>query len=293
MSIWGDIAGGAVSGAGYLSQVSDLRDNQQATNDAISDLQQGVMDNGGFQGWGVTSNLGGMQMGQDGQLNMQLNEGQANQQMQQNRWAHDMFQKANQGTAERQQDIFGQLQAQRQPAMDQAYTNLQQNVYGSGTGGMQTANYGGDAQSYAFAKAMNDQAGQDMVNAQGLANAEQLQQMNMGNQYFQNQYQPMQQLGQLAGHGINAGNIMNQANQAQNSLWTDLGLGGITANTNYENIAGKAFGDMFTAGAGLASSAGNTFGDSSWGKAIVDTVGGLFGGNGSFDDGQLPPNPYL
>ena len=277
MSLWGDIAGGAVSGAGYLSQVNDLRDNQQATNDAIGDLQQGVMDNGGFQGWGVTSNLGDIQMGDDGQLNMQLNGDQAQQQMQQGQWANDMFQQANQGTAARQQDIFGQLQAQRQPAMQQAYTGLQQNVYGAGTGGMRTNNYGGDAQSYAFAKAMNDQAGQDMVNAQGLANAEQLQQMNMGNQYFQNQYQPMNNLANLAGHGINAGNIMNQANQAQNSLWTDLGLGGITANTNYENIAGKAFGDMITAGSTLAQSAGDSFGGKDgWGKSIYDTVTGWF-----------------
>jgi len=278
MSIWGDIAGGAVQGAGYLEHLNNLREGQDNVNQSIGDLQQGVMDNGGFKGWGVTSNLGGIQQGEDGNLNFQLNEGQANQQMQQNQWAHDMFQRANQGTAERQQDLFGQLQAQRQPAMQQAYSSLQQNTYGNGTGGMQTANFGGDSQNYAFAKAMNDAAGQDMVNAQGLASAEQLQQMNMGQQYFGNQYLPMNNLQQLGGLGINANNIMNQANQAQNSLWTDLGLGGITANTNYENIAGKAFGDMITAGSGLASSAGNAFGDSSWGQGVEDWLGGMFGG---------------
>lgn len=260
MSIWGELGSAAVSGLGYNEMLNDLNDSQNNMNQTVGALQQGVMDNGGFQGWGVTSNLGGIQQGEDGNLNYQLNEGQANQQMQQNRWAHDMFQKANQGTAARQQDIFGQLQAQRQPAMQQAYTGLQQNVYGAGTGGMQTNNYGGDAQSYAFAKAMNDAAGQDMVNAQGLANAEQLQQMNMGNQYFQNQYQPMNNLAALAGSAINSNNVMNQANQAQNSLWTDLGLGGLTANTNYENIQGKAFGDMITAGSGVARSAGDAAG---------------------------------
>ena len=106
MSIWGDIAGGAVQGAGYLEHLNNLREGQDNVNQSIGDLQQGVMDNGGFKGWGVTSNLGGIQQGEDGNVNFQLNEGQANQQMQQNQWAHDMFQRANQGTAERQQDLL-------------------------------------------------------------------------------------------------------------------------------------------------------------------------------------------
>ena len=46
---------------------------------------------------------------------------------------------------------------------------------------------------------------------------------------------------------------MNNAN-----MYTQLGLGGLTADTNYANVKGNAFGNMISAMMPLAQSAGNS-----------------------------------
>jgi len=62
-------------------------------------------------------------------------------------------------------------------------------------------------------------------------------------------------------------------------MWTDLGLGGLTANTNFENIRGGAFGDMIQAGSGIAQGLGNQYGDALTAGAgkLWDSLSSLWG----------------
>ncbi len=251
----GGLLGGAVDAYGLSEALGDLRNNQDNTNQAIGNMQDYVTDNGSFSGYGVTSNVGNIGMGPNG-MDYSLTPQQAHQQQYLGAGAEQMYNQALQGTDASQQRIFNQMQAQRQPAMNQQYANLQNNVYGTGTGGMRTNNYGGNSQDYAFAKAMNDGASQDMVAARGQAMAEQQQAANIAGGMQQQSYLPMESLASLGALG--AQNISTEAARNQNNmqLWTELGLGGITANTNYENIANDTIGDMWSTGAQMAGAAG-------------------------------------
>jgi hypothetical protein len=57
-------------------------------------------------------------------------------------------------------------------------------------------------------------------------------------------YQPQQQLLQQAGMGLNNQQLAQQAQMNNANLWAQLGLGGITADTNMANVQGNAFGNM-------------------------------------------------
>ncbi len=256
---------------GLSQALGDLRNNQDNVNQAVGNMQDYVTDKGDFSGYGLTSNLGQVNYGPGG-ADYSLNPGQAGQQQFLNRGANDMYQQALQGTNASQQRIFEQMQAQRQPSMNQQYANLQQNVYGSGTGAMKTNNYGGNTQDYAFAKAMNDGASQDMVAARNQAMAEQAQAAKIGGQMQEQSYLPMEALAALAAQGHQG--ISTEANRDQNNmkLWTELGLGGLTANTNYENIAGDFTGDMWST---MAQAGGNALGGVNAGD-VVDGAGSLW-----------------
>ena len=276
MSVWGDIAGGAVGLYGYDQLMQDMDNTRGDVNDTLDSLQSGVTEMTGFKPWGVTSNIGGIGVDEGG-MNFNLSPEQLAYQQQQGQGASSLFNSAMQDPTARQQEHFGNLQAMRQPAMQQGYQNLQQGIWGSGTGGMQTATYGGDPQSYAFAKAMNDTAGQDMMSAQQMAMGEQAQQAQIGQQMFGNQYMPQAQLANMGNFGINNQQLNNDMTREQASLWSQLGLGGLSTNVNYDNIKGNAFGNMIKAGSGLASGLGNSFGETEWAGKIGDTVGGWFG----------------
>lgn len=274
MSVWGDIAGGAIGLYGYDQLMQDLDKTRGDVNSTIDQLSTDVQNMTGFQPWGLTSNMGNIDVTQDG-LNFSLSPEQLAQQQFYGQGAQSLFNAAMQDPAARQQNIFNDLQAMRQPAMQQGYSNLQEGIWGAGTGGMQTANYGGDPQSYAFAKAMNDTAGQDMMAAQQMAMAEQAQQASIGQQMMGNQYLPQAQLTSLGTHGINNQQLVNDMVREQAGLWTQLGLGGLTTNVNYDNIKGNAFGDMITASSALASGAGDLISETDWGS-VWDTITGWF-----------------
>ena len=275
MSIWGDIAGAGVGLYGYNELMQQMDQTRSDVNDTIGGLQSGVQDMTGFTPWGVTSNLGNIGATEGG-LDYSLSPTQQGYADQQGQGAATLFERALQDPTARQSALYGQMQSARQPEMERAYSDLQQNIWGRGTGGMQTANYGGNPEQYAFGKALADSQASDMLRANQMANAEQLQQAQIGQQMFGNQYTPQAQLAQLAQAGLNNQQLANDMARERASLWTQLGLGGLSSNVNYDNIKGNAFGDMIQAGTGLAQGAGNWLGNNA--GSIWDSIGGLFGG---------------
>lgn len=260
MSLWGDIGQGALGLYGYSELMDDLKNTQGDINQTIGDLQTGVTDLTGFTPWGVTSNLGNTQVS-DGGLAFNLSPEQQAVSDFMRSGSMDLFGYATGDPSVRQGEFYNQLQAARQPALQQAYNNLNESVYGTGTGGMQTQQFGGNPRDYAFAKGLADSQASDMLQAQQMADAERRLSANIGQQMFGNQYQPMAQSAGLMQYGINDRNLRNAMTREQASLWTQLGLGGLSTNVNYDNIRGNAFGDMIKATMPLAGAAGNQIGD--------------------------------
>jgi hypothetical protein len=275
MSVWGDLAGGALGVYGYDKLMDNLSDSQDNVNSGLDTMQQGVQDMTGFKPWGVTSSMGNMQSTEDG-MAFDLDESQLAYQKQLGSVGYDQMHQASLPGWQRQREFYDQMQGARQPQLQQAYGQLQNNVWGNGTGGMQTTDFGGNPEQYAFGKALADSQQSDMLTAQQMGMGEQKQQADLGNMMFGNQYKPMDSLMKTTVPGINNQQMNNDMTREQASLWTQLGMGGLSANTNFENIRGGAFGDMINATMPLAKAGGNMAGD------ILGTGWDmLFGGGGN------------
>jgi hypothetical protein len=81
-------------------------------------------------------------------------------------------------------------------------------------------------------------------------------------------YQPQQQLLQQAGMGLNNQQLAQQAQMNNANLWAQLGLGGITADTNMANVQGNAFGNMMMSMMPILAGGGS---------ALDDLFAGWFG----------------
>jgi len=277
MSVFGDLAQGAVGLYGYKELQDNLSKTQDGMNTAVEGLQQGVDDRLGFQGYGVTSAYGDVNSTQDG-LAYSLSPAQEAYMKQQGQGAASLFQSATQDPTARQQDFYNQMQQARQPQLQQSYGQLQQGTYGQGTGGMQTASFGGNPEQYAFGKALADSQQSDMLGSYEMAMMEQAQQAEIGQQMFQNQYMPQDMLNQNAGISTNQQTTNNDMTRQGASLWTELGLGGLATNANYDSIKANALGQQYQAGASLAGGFGDTLANQDWGD-IWDGIKGLWPGS--------------
>ena len=276
MSIFGDLAQGAVGLYGYNDLQDNLSETQGKLNTAVEGLQQGVDDRLGFQGYGVTSAYGDVNSTQNG-LEYNLSPEQQAYMQQQGQGASSLFESATQDPTARQQDFYNQMQQARQPQLQQAYGQLQQGTYGQGTGGMQTASFGGNPEQYAFGKALADSQQSDMIGSYDMAMKEQAQQAAIGQQMFQNQYTPQDMLNQNAGIAANQQQINNDMARQNASLWTELGLGSLATNANYDSIKANALGDQYRAGASVAGGLGDMIPTTSegWGD-LWDGLTGWF-----------------
>ena len=82
--------------------------------------------------------------------------------------------------------------------------------------------------------------------------------MGLGQSALNNSFVPQTQLGSLMNYGINNRQLNDQRDRELASLWTQLGMGGLTANTNFNNIRAGMFGDMINAAMPAAASVGDT-----------------------------------
>lgn len=281
MSFWNNIGQGVLAGYGYNELMDNLKSTQSDVNQAVTGLQTNLNQMTNFTPWGVRSNIGNVNVTENG-LQFDIGGPAANMTNQMRGDAGSMFGYAAMDPRQRQQSFYDDLQAARQPGFDQAYKRLQNNLWSSGRSGLQTDTYGGTGEQYAFGKALADSQLQDRLQAQQMAQSEQLQQANIGNQMLNASYVPMQQLAGLMNYGINNQQLQNQMQRENASLWTQLGLGGLTANTNFENIRAGAFGDMISA---LTPVAGNTLqgaadylGEREWGQIWNDVSNGNWSG---------------
>ena len=247
MALWGDIAQGGLAAYGYNELMGDVRNQQDDMNQALEGLQSGVDERLGFTPWGVTSGTGNVQMGANGDMSFNLNPMYSAMQEQLGQGAGSMFSQALASPWERQQQLYDQMSAARAPGFTQQRSNMNTGLFNRGRSGMQTATYGGAPEQYAFAKAMGDAQASDWLQAGNQAMQEQNHFMGLGQSALNNSFVPQTQLGSLMNYGINNRQLNDQRDRELASLWTQLGMGGLTANTNFNNIRAGMFGDMINA----------------------------------------------
>ena len=262
MALLGDILGGGLGAYGYSELMKDFENQRQDFQSGLGDLQAGADQRTQFQPWGITGGgMGQMHMDATGNMNLQMTQRQKDIREQMSHGGTDLLGLAQQGSMDpqaREQEIFQRMQDAYLPQQQRQQQEMQQQMYAQGKGGMRTDMYGGTPEQLALAKAQAEQQQSAQVQSMGLAQQEIGNQYNQGLGMLNQSYVPINQVMQKAQLGLQ-GNQQYQNSQMNNAnMYTQLGLGGLTADTNYANVKGNAFGNMISAMMPLAQSAGNS-----------------------------------
>jgi len=188
-----------------------------------------------------------------------------------------MLQDAAIPTDARQAQLYGAMQNAKQPDLARMYDQMNQGLYGTGRQGLETSGYGGTPEQYAFERARQEGMSADWLQAHGMAMSENLQDANIGSQALQSSFMPYKNLTDMFSGGLNAQQLRDTMNREQNSLWSQLGIGGLANSVNYDNIKGKAFGDFIKATTPIAGQIGDTVGGADWGGIWDDISTGNWG----------------
>jgi hypothetical protein len=263
-----DVLPGAVGAYGYQNLMGKLDDQRKSTMADLSSLQSGVDEKTQFQPWSITSSLG--KYGQDAQGNTQM-QLSPQQQYLQNQMFHggstlmgQAFTGA-QDTGAREQEIYDRIRAMQTPGEERGYNQMNQAALRQGRTGMGTAEYGGSPEQLAFAKAQAEARNTASFGSMGQAQEEIGNQFKWGSGMLNQGYVPQQQMLEQGAFGLQGKELQQNSQMNNANLFAQLGMQGITADTNYSNIEGNAFGNLIKA---LSSAAGGV-------GTGIDNAGGL------------------
>ena len=289
----GGLLGSLVSGYGLYDQYQQLadvgQDYQAAVQPIISQAQEGLQ----FRPYTVTSNVGGTQVSPEGQLSLTPSQQLQDIQSQAFGGAQQMFGQALAPQSQRVQDVYSQIRGLAAPQEQRDRLATEERLAAQGRLGLQSAQYGGStpemlAQEQAIAQARNQAALQAISQAQ----AEQLQNTNIGVSMLNAGFSPEAQLlnQQQQANELARLNISPQTTLA--NIINNAGIAGIEATQAAEANRLNLLQQMYGLGAGmLGGTPSATTGEmqqgelqglvNSAGGAIGGLLSGLFGGNQS------------
>jgi len=196
--------------------------------------------------------------------------------------AGQFFGQAQQPTAGREQEIFNRMRAAQMPEEQRQRLALEERLAAQGRLGTSSAAYGGATpEMLAMATAQEEGRNRAMLGAMQQAQAEQMQQASLGQQFLGSSYLPQQQLLAALQPGLTQQQMAQQAQQFGTGLFGETALSGIEAQLLAEqaranllggvgsNILAGMFTPQVNQRTGDVTSPGG-FGD----------LGGLFGGIG-------------
>ena len=258
--------GTLLSGYGLWDQADRIGDLGQKVTNQTQQLAQDQIGGTQFKPYTVTSNLGNTSVNAQGGLDYSLSPELGSQYQQLQSGANGMFGNAMQPTAQRESDIYNRIRAMQLPEEQRAQLAMDSRLTGQGRSGITSAQYGGTPEQLAYYKAIQESQNQASLMSMQQAQAEQLQQANLGGMFQQASFLPNSQLANLFNPSINtaslqqAGQISGQDNSAQ------LQLGGLQSQVNAEKVRAELLANLF----GTMGNAANNSG--------FDPVGGAAGG---------------
>jgi len=333
-ALLGGLLGGDVSGA--LQAAGGYYAGQQGIEGAMATGQAGLglgeamgkraYDQSQFRPFGVTSNLANVQTTPEGGVNLDLSQEQQAMQQQLLGQSRGLFGQVGADPAAAQAALYEQIRATQQPEEERQRLQMQENLFSSGRGGVQTAMYGGTPEQMAYEKARQESMLNANLAARTQSQAEQLQAGQLGGMLQQAGYNPQRQAidlfgasgvpsqlaakGQLGGaelqsqaggrglesymQGANMANLLQQ--QQLQGLMTGAVGKPLTAQEQLMNaMIGRLGGTPIEAGGGMLG------GVLDWGKELLgfgsDPVTRIDGGgvyvNGQGDGYNPAPQDYL
>ena len=167
---------------------------------------QQAIDASTFKPYTVTSSLANVQTTPEGGFDINLSPQQQALQTQLQGQTQGLFGQVGQDPAQAQAALYEQYRGIQRPEEERQRLALQENLFSSGRGGVQTAQYGGTPEQFAYEQARQEAMSRANVGARQQSQAEQLQAAELGGVLQSAGYQPQQQaLSLLEGSQIPAG----------------------------------------------------------------------------------------
>ena len=249
MSWLSDLLGDAVSGL-VPSNIESLYTQAlpQITSPDISFMPFGV----------TTSGLGGISTTADGSTSFNLSPQQRALQDQLFGGASGMFSNAMQDTSGREADIYNRIRATQTPEEERQRMALEERLFSQGRGGVTTNQYGGTPEQLAMAKAQAEAQNSAMLGAIQQAQAEQLQQANIGSQFMQQGYAPQANLLNALQGGLNVAGMADVARRQQGEYDLNAQIanmqGVLGQRTGLANLYGNVYGGLLGGLGGILQS---------------------------------------
>jgi hypothetical protein len=247
------ILGGLLTGEAY-GRLSDI--GKEARTGA-EDLAARQLEMSQFKPFTVTTATGSgfdSMITPEGTLQTSMSLSPEEQALQQQLFsgAGGFFGQATQPTEEREQAIFQRMRAAMSPEEQRQRQQLEQRLAAQGRLGTQTAAFGGTPEALTLAKAQEEARNQAMLGAMQQAQAEQMQQAALGQQFLGSGYIPQQQL--IAGiqPGVGQQQLEQQTRQFGAGMFGEATMSGLEAQLIAEQARANLLGGV---GANLLSGA--------------------------------------
>jgi len=197
-----DLSGALQAAGGYYAGQQGI-EGAMATGQAGLGLGEAMgkraYDQSQFRPFGVTSNLANVQTTPEGGVNLNLSPEQQAMQQQLLGQSRGLFGQVGADPAAAQSALYEQIRATQQPEEERQRLQMQENLFSSGRGGVQTAMYGGTPEQMAYEKARQESMLNANLAARTQSQAEQLQAANLGGMLQQAGYDPQRQAIDLFG----------------------------------------------------------------------------------------------
>ena len=297
-----DTITGALGGLGsyYLSQ-ENIKGAQASGEQArmlSEQAGQQARDYSTFKPYTVTSGLANVGTTAQGGFGVNLSPQQQAFQNQLMGQAQNLFGQVGQDPAAQQAAIYEQIRATQMPEEERQRLAMQENLFASGRGGLQTAQYGGSPEQFAYEKARQEAMAGASLAARQQAMAEQEQALQGATGLLSAGYSPQQQALNALVAGTDIANLAGTAGRSAATLQGQLGQSGLQGYLQGADLANRlqiaqqqalmsnAIGTG-TEGSGLIGGLGTALGmgdakTPDWLKSVGDYFG-LGGASGSAD----------
>ena len=235
----GDILGGA--GSYYLGQenIEGAMASGERARTLAEQAGQQAQQAAAFKPYTVTSGLANIATTPEGGYGIQLSPQQQALQTQLLGQAQGLFGQVGQDPAAQQAALYEQIRATQRPEEERQQALLQERLFAGGRGGLQTAQYGGSPEQFAFEKARQEAMGTASLAARNQALAEQRQALAGATGLLGAGYSPQQQALQALGYGTDIANIAGTGQRAGASLQGQLGQSGLEGYLQGADLANR------------------------------------------------------
>lgn len=266
--------GALLSGYGLWDQADRLGDIGANVADELRTMSSDYRDAAAFTPFGVAGYGGNATVGQNGDINVNLNSQQQALADQLTSGAQGLFSSATGSQDQRIGDAYEAIRRVQRPEEERAGSALESRLMAQGRAGITSNQYGGTPEMLAYQKAVAEAKNNAALSAIGEARAQQLQDANIGTQFQTNSWLPQANMLNLINPGLNAAQLSQAGQLGGLNLGAQLGLGGLQTQVNTEKVRAELLGGLFNT-LGMAA---NDQGFDPVSDVVSSLWGALFGG---------------